>query len=152
MPVFFRSRYVRRRAMATLTVVAGLVGSNWASRWLHRQPSGSGAVIPSQRRRPKAVLDLQIVTPEGSVWTPRLTGIPEETAIRQLKVLNRLLMLRFARSENGLTVTAFAAASPGDLPPFHAEAHEGLPAVWRLPLHNGLATIRVHLYWDVSAS
>lgn len=138
--------------MATLTVVAGLVGSSWASRWLYRQPAGSGAVIPSQRRRPKAVLDLQIATPEGSIWTPRLIGLPGETAIGRLAVRDRLLTLRFAQSENGLAVVAFAAASPGDLPPFHAEAQEGLPAVWRLPLRNGLATIRVNLYWDAAAS
>lgn len=138
--------------MVTLTVVAGLVGSGWASRWLHRQPAVSGAVIPSQNRRPKAVLDLQITTSEGSIWTPRLTGLPGETAIGRLAVLDRLLTLRIAQSENGLAVTAFAAASPSDLPPFHAEAQEGLPAVWRLPLRNGLATIRVHLYWDVAAS
>lgn len=138
--------------MATLTVVAGLVSSSWASRWLHRQPAGSGAVIPSHRRRPKAVLDIQIVTPEGSIWAPRLTGLPGEVEIGRLTVLDRLLTLRFTQSENGLAVLAFAVASPGDLPPFHAEAQEGLPTVWRLPLRNGMATIRVHLHWDIAAS
>lgn len=133
--------------MATLTIIAGLVGSSWVSRWIQRQTTDSRVAIPSKRRSPKAVLDLQIAAPDGSLWKPRLKGPLGETVMGRLTVLNRPLTIRLRQIDGRSLQRIFATASGcGTFPPFHAEAEENLPTVWRLPSPHGLATIRVHLY------
>lgn len=143
----FRVQRLRRQAIATLAVIAGLVGSSWTPRRFQWQPTAPGVAIPSKRRSPRAVLDLRIATPDGSLWMPRLKSPLGETVMGTLKILERDLTVRLTQNKGGCALMAFATAPAfRKYAPFQAVAEEGLPAVWRLPSPQGLATIRVHLH------
>lgn len=146
-PFPFRVQRLRRQAIASLAVIAGLVGSSWAPRRVQWQPTAPGIAIPSKRRSPRAVLDLQIATPDGSLWLPHLKSPLGDTVMGTLKILERDLTVQLTQNKGDCALKALATApASGRYAPFRAVAEEGLPVVWRLPSPRGLATIRVHLH------
>lgn len=135
--------------MTVVTVVAGLLSGSWITRWLDPPHGAFQITIPSHRRSVNVVLDLEIIAPSGTVWSPRLRAPLGATTLGTLAVFQRSLTLDLpAIVRQGPLKVQACAPRWQDLPPFSGEIIENMPAVLRLPLHDGAVTIRGHLYSD----
>ncbi|HEX7381825.1 MAG TPA: hypothetical protein VF265_06665 [Nevskiaceae bacterium] len=103
------------------------------------------AIRPCLRRTPGIRVDLEINLPDGTVFrTSRYLSL-DAGSPSSVEVGSRELRLRQLRGDGGwLEVHARATAS-GVLPPFLGIAAEGGRSLWRVPLTDGPATLRVRM-------
>jgi len=140
-----RPKHGKRQLITVAAVVAGVLGGSWISRWFDHRPPAQAPVLPSLRRRAKAVLELEIITPDGNTWRPSLRAATNATMLDGLDIRQRHLEFKLsATADTTLRVHAYAAALD-NLVPFNASVEEDRPTTWRLPMHGGLATIRARL-------
>ena len=137
--------------MTVFTVIAGLLGGSWVTRSAHYPRATTSVAIPGRRRSAAVVVDLEIVAPNGSVWSPRLKAGWGETTLGPLNVLQRHVTLQLEATRFDVPLKATATAPPWQgLPPFLADITEDIPVIWRLPLHQGLATVRARLHRELA--
>lgn len=141
-----RPKRGKRQLMTVATVVAGLLGGSWISRWFDHRPPAQAPVLPGLRRSVKAILQLEIVMPDGSTWRPTLRAATNAATLDSLDIHQRRLDFKLSTTADAMLHIHVYAEAVGDLVGFSATAEEGQPTTWRLPVHDGLATIRARLW------
>lgn len=140
-----RPRHGKRQLMTVATIVAGLLGGNWISRWFDHRPPAQAPVLPGLRRSAKAILQLEIVMPDGSTWSPTLRASIKASTLGSLDIRQRRLDFKLSAAADTTLRADVYATAVGKFAGFSASAEEGRPAIWRLAVPEGLATIRARL-------
>lgn len=140
-----RPKHGKRQLMTVATVVAGLLGGSWITRWFDHRPPAQAPVLPGLRRSAKAVLQLEIVMPDGGIWSPTLRAATNATTLDGLDIHQRRLDFKLSATADATLCVYADAEAVGELASFSATAEEGRPTTWRLPVHHGLTTIRARL-------
>ncbi|TAM10601.1 MAG: hypothetical protein EPN72_09015 [Nevskiaceae bacterium] len=141
------------RLVGVATLLVGFIGSGLFSRGMVQNPPTSAPLVAPRRRQPRALLRLEVVLPDGAIAHPALRGELDTPVFAQLDVAGRRLAFSTTTADEGrLHIAAHAPAAGPHCPAFAAHAEEDAPAVWRLPVAAGFATLRVNLSREYALS
>ena len=134
------------------TVVAGLLGGSWISRWFDHRPPAHAPSPPSLRRSARALLQLEIVTPDGDCWRPCLRADLGVTTLDEIDIRQRRLALTLHVEPDATLRVRASATADNTLAAFTDDVFEDQPTVWRLAVEDGLTTIRADLWREYAES
>jgi len=138
-----RATQHRSRVMTVAALVAGLLGGGWIARLFDHRAAALPPGLPSERRRLRLHLTLDIVMPDGTPLSAERWADADATSFAPVDVGGQSLRIRLSRTAVG----AFCAEADAGLgmaaaTPLTTESDD---ALWRLPQRDGLATLRVRL-------
>lgn len=133
----------RSRVMTVAALIAGLLGGGWIARLFDHRAAAQPPALPSERRRLRLHLTLDIVMPDGTPLVVERWAAADAAGFAPVNVGTQWLRIRLSRTAVGAfcaetdTGAGMAAAT--------LRTTESDDALWRLPQPDGLATLRVRL-------
>lgn len=133
-------------AVTTLAaLLVGIAGSGLFSHGFEPAPPAHAAIRANLRRAPGVRAEFEIVLPDGRVTHTARYARTDLSSLEPLHVGPRCVALQLTTAGDGLIALQARAVAVGPLTAFSATAMEGSRTLWRVALHDGLATLRVHL-------